>query len=81
MRKMETIGNFTKDGIKMEHSVKHIQAALKIQRAWRVYWNTCPYCYRYGCLGVYSEFKCRELWDEADLVKLDAYLDRLHDTW
>ena len=60
-----------------------IQAAMKIQRAWRAYFNnihgnTCPYCYVYGCGGIYSEFNCPDMWENSDLIKLDSYLDRFN---
>ena len=62
-------------------NMERFQAALKIQRAWRQYWNTCPYCYTYGCGGVYSEFSCPEMWTEYEVAKLDAQIDRLHGRW
>lgn len=64
---------------------ERIEAALKIQRAWREclkYWNTCPYCDTYGCGGVYSVFSCPEEWPPSELAKLDAQIDRrLHGRW
>jgi hypothetical protein len=69
------------DSIRFER----IQAAVKIQRAWRacltdwrIQAHTCPYCYMYGCGGIYSEFNCREMWEEADLIKLDREIDRFN---
>jgi hypothetical protein len=54
---------------------KYFQAALKIQNAWRdYYYNTCPYCYRYMCPGIYNQYRCDEMWDKNDLLKLDIYL-------
>jgi len=55
--------------------MNELQAALKLQRAWRSYW-CCPYCDTYRCRGMYSQFYCREMWSESELAKLDAYLDR-----
>ena len=57
-----------------------LQAALKIQRAWRAYW-ICPYCDSYRCRGIYSEFDCGFMWDKSDLLKLDIYLDRGSGRW
>lgn len=55
---------------------KAIKAVIKIQRAWRNY-RSCPYCGKYTCNGLYNQFECSELWDLDDLIKFDAYLDRL----
>ena len=57
---------------------ERFQAAVKIQRAWKSHKNTCPYCYIYGCRGIYSQFNCREMWDQSDLIKLDIYIDRFN---
>ena len=60
--------------------MNEVQAALIIQRAWKSYW-ICYYCGNYRCGGIYSKFNCSEMFEEYELAKLDAYIDRKHGRW
>lgn len=66
----------------MNSDKQRFQAALKIQRAWRNYYDytyRCPYCDILYCPGIYSIYRCPEEWPAWRHAKQDIIDARFND--